>query len=226
MRRLRVRFSRRRLAALAALLSASAFGVSLLAFRYLWSGGGQYRNLLWNLVLAWVPFLLALVVYDRARRGTSRSVLVGLAVLWLAFLPNAPYLVTELQFLRWISDMPLWFDVALLTTFAWTGLILGFASVYLVQQSAARLYGRVVGWTVALTALALSGLGVYLGRELRWNSWDILVRPGGIAGDVLDQLASPRLVGMTLVLGSFLTVAYAMLYTVLQAAFDERDRAE
>ena len=226
MSRLRDRFSRRRAAALAALLSASALGIALLAFRYLWSGSGEYRNLLWNLVLAWVPFVLALVLYDRARRGGSRPVLLGLAALWLAFLPNAPYLVTELQFLRSIAGMPLWFDVTLLTTFAWTGLILGFASVFLVQQAVARLYGRAAGWTVAVCALALSGLGVYLGRELRWNSWDLFVQPRGIASGMLDQLATPRLVGMTLVLGAFLTVGYAVLYTALQAALAERDHGE
>lgn len=227
MRGIPERFSTRRLAALAALLLASGFGAGLLALRYAWTGSTEYGNLLPNLLLAWVPFVLALAVYDRARRSRRRgATLPLLAAAWLAFLPNAPYLVTELQYLRSVSGMPLWFDVALLTTFAWTGLILGFASVFLVQQAAARLYGRAAGWGVAVGALALSGLGVYLGRELRWNSWDVALRPGGIAADVAEQLATPRMLGMTLVLGAFLTVAYAMLYTFLQAALDERDRGE
>jgi uncharacterized membrane protein len=73
-----------------------------------------------------------------------------------------------------------------------------------------------------VAALGLSGLGIYLGRYLRWNSWDLLVQPGSVAGDVLEQLASPRLVGMSLVMATFLVVAYAMLYAVLEAALDER----
>ena len=215
--------SRRRLAALAALLAASAFGAALVAFRFAWTGEVRYANLVWNLALAWVPFVLALLVYDRARRGLRGVALLLLGAAWLAFLPNAPYLVTDFVLLRNVGGMPVWFDVALLTTFAWTGLLLGFVSVYLVQRAVQRLYGAALGWCAALGALALSGVGIYLGRELRWNSWDLVVQPGGVLGDVAEQLTTARLVGMSLVMASFLTVAYAMLYTVLAAAVDERD---
>jgi uncharacterized membrane protein len=219
----RVAPSRRRLAAVASLLLASAFGVALVAFRYVWSGQAGYGNLVWNLVLAWVPFVLALVVYDRVRRGSRGLGLLVPAALWLAFLPNAPYLVTDFVLLREIDGMPVWFDVALLTTFAWTGLLLGFASVYLVQGAVTRLYGSSAGWLAALGALGLSGLGVYLGRYLRLNSWDLLVQPGSVAGEVLDRLSSPRMVGMSIVMAAFLTVAYAMLYTAFTAAAEDRD---
>jgi uncharacterized membrane protein len=216
------RSSRRRLAALGALVLASAFGMALVALRFVWTGELRYPNLVWNLVLAWVPLLLALVVYDRARRGARRLSLLVPGALWLAFLPNAPYLVTDFMLLRDIQGMPVWFDIALLTTFAWTGLLLGFVSVYLVQRVTTRLLGAAAGWSAAVVALGLSGLGIYLGRYLRWNSWDLAVQPGSVAGDVLEQLASPRLVGMSLVMATFLVVAYAMLYAVLEAALDER----
>jgi uncharacterized membrane protein len=214
--------SRRRLAALGALVLASALGVGLVVLRFAWTGELRYANLVWNLVLAWVPLVLALVVYDRARRGARGLSLVVPAAIWLAFLPNAPYLLTDFMLLRDIHGMPVWFDVALLTTFAWTGLLLGFVSVYLVQRATGRLLGSAAGWSTAVAALGLSGLGIYLGRYLRWNSWDLLVQPGSVAGDVLEQLASPRLVGMSLVMATFLVVAYAMLYAVLEAALDER----
>lgn len=217
------RSSRRRLAALATLVAASAFGAALVAFRFAWTGDVRYANLVWNLVLAWVPFVLALLVYDRARRGLAGAALLLLGAAWLAFLPNAPYLVTDLGLLRDIGGMPVWFDVALLTTFAWTGLLLGFVSVYLVQRAVQRLYGAAQAWCVALGALALSGVGIYLGRELRWNSWDLAVQPGSVLGDLADQLTTARLVGMSLLMAAFLTVAYAMLYTVLAAALEERD---
>ena len=217
------RSSRRRLAALGALVAASAFGAALVAFRFAWTGEVRYANLAWNLVLAWVPFVLALLVYDRARRGLGGAPLLLLGAAWLAFLPNAPYLVTDLGALRDIGGMPVWFDVALLTTFAWTGLLLGFVSVYLVQRAVHRLYGAAQAWCAALGALVLSGVGIYLGRELRWNSWDLAVQPGGVLGDIADQLTTARLVGMSLLMGAFLTVAYAMLYTVLAAALEERD---
>jgi uncharacterized membrane protein len=145
------------------------------------------------------------------------------AVLWLVFLPNAPYLVTEFGLLRLVDGMPVWFDVAMLTTFAWTGLLLGFVSVYLVQQVAARSLGTASGWLTAVVALGLSGVGIYLGRYLRLNSWDLLLQPHGVLAEVLERLTTMRMVGMSLVMGTFLLVAYGMLYTFLQAALDERE---
>ena len=124
---------------------------------------------------------------------------------------------------RKYTDMPIWFDVAMLTTFAWTALLLGFVSVYLVQQVAARRLGEAAGWLTAVGALGLSGLGIYLGRHVRLNSWDLLLQPHGVLADVLDGVTTLRMVGMSLVMATFLTVAYGMLYTFLQAALDERD---
>ena len=215
--------SRRRLAALAALVISSAFGVALVLLRLVWTGELHYANLFWNLFLAWIPFVLALVLYDRARRGSRGVALLVPAVLWLVFLPNAPYLVTEFGLLRLVDGMPVWFDVAMLTTFAWTGLLLGFVSVYLVQQVAARSLGTASGWLIAVGALGLSGVGIYLGRYLRLNSWDLLLQPHGVLAEVLERLTTTRMIGMSLVMATFLMVAYGMLYTFLQAALDERD---
>ncbi len=216
------RSSRRRLTAIAVLALASAFAVALVALRFVLSGDLHYTNLVWNLVLAWVPLVLALVAYDRHRRGRRGIGLVVPLALWVAFLPNAPYLVTDLMLLRDIQDMPVWFDVALLTTFAWTGLLLGFVSVYLVQEIARRSAGAVAGWACAVAAFGACGVGVYLGRYLRWNSWDLLVQPAGVLRDTAASLGSPRLVGMSLLMAAFLTVAYAMLYAMLEAAVDNR----
>lgn len=226
MRGLPERSSRRRLAVLAVLAAASLFAVGLFGLRFALSGSVHYANLVWNLVLAWAPLLFALLAYDRHRRGARGLGLALPLALWLAFLPNAPYLVTDFMLLRVVHDMPVWFDVTLLASFAWTGLLLGFVSLYLVQELARRAAGRLFGWLCALGALGLSGLGVYLGRDLRWNSWDLLVQPGAVLGDVVAGLDSPRLVGMSLVTAAFLTVAYAMLYTMLHAALAERDERQ
>jgi uncharacterized membrane protein len=219
----RQRSSRRRLAALGVLAAASTFAVGLVILRFLLSGNVNYANLVWNLVLAWVPLGLALLVYDRHRRGARGLSLVLPLALWLVFLPNAPYLVTDFMLLRVIQDMPVWFDVALLTTFGWTGLMLGFVSVYLVQAVARRLAGLVAGWICATGALAISGVGIYLGRYLRWNSWDLLVQPAAVLRDAAARLESPQLIGMSLVMSAFLIVAYTMLYVVLDVALDSRN---
>jgi len=215
------RSSRRRLAALGVLILASVFSVSLVVLRFALSGTGNYANLVWNLVLAWVPFVFAVVAYDRHRRG-SRGLSIALPLaLWLVFLPNAPYLVTEFMLLRDVHDMPVWFDTAMLVSFAWTGLLLGFVSVYLVQELVRRVAGPTAGWLCALGSFGLCGVGVYLGRYLRWNSWDVFVQPAGVLHDVSARLGSPRLVGMSLLIATFLTIAYTMLYAVLHAAAED-----
>ena len=103
----------------------------------------DFRFLLWNLFLAWVPFVLALVVYDRYRRGTPLARLLPALVLWLLFLPNAPYIVTDFVHLSAARTPPLWFDGVELSAFAWTGMLLGFVSLYLVHAVVRHRFGAV-----------------------------------------------------------------------------------
>jgi uncharacterized membrane protein len=214
--------SRRRTFAVLALLAASAFAVGLVVLRQRLTGEWRYENLVWNLFLAWIPFVFAVVAYDRDRRGRHLLAVLVPAAVWLAFLPNAPYLVTDYMLLREIAGVPVWFDVVMLTSFAWTGLVLGFVSVYLIQSIARRRAGAVAGWACSLAALGLCGIGIYLGRVLRWNSWDLAVQPTAVLGDVFERLQTPKLVGMSLVMATFLTLAYVTLYGVLRLAVDER----
>jgi uncharacterized membrane protein len=216
--------SRRRLATLLSLLALSAFVLALLAARMAYSGSIAYGNLAWNLLLAWIPFVLAIAVYDGARRGATRSSLLAGGGLWLLFFPNAPYIVTDLQWLRDWQGAPIWFDVVLVSTAAWTGLLLGFASLYLMQAVVRRATGAVNAWLLALGALALSSYGIYLGRFERWNSWDVFERPGsvlaGIRAHVVDP--SPKQVAVTVLFTSFLTLTYAVFYSVVRLGATER----
>jgi uncharacterized membrane protein len=125
--------SDRRALALAALALASAFCAALLVARWVYSEPGAYRFLAWNLFLAWIPLLAAVAVYDMQRRSISLARLLPLGALWLLFLPNAPYLLTDLIHLGSRNDAPLWFDLVLFSAFAWTGALMGFLSLYLMQ---------------------------------------------------------------------------------------------
>jgi uncharacterized membrane protein len=214
--------SRRRAVAFLALVVASAFAVGLVWLRHEVTGEWRYLNLVWNLFLAWLPFVFALAAYDRDRSGRRLLLVLPPALLWLAFLPNAPYLVTDYMLLREIDGAPVWLDVVMLTSFAWTGLVLGFVSVYLIQSVARRRAGAVAGWACAVASLGLSGVGIYLGRVLRWNSWDLAVQPTAVLADVVERLQTPKLVGMSLAMATFLTLAYATLYSFLSIALDER----
>jgi uncharacterized membrane protein len=133
---------------------------------------------LWNLFLAWVPVGAALVFYGLAgRQSRSWTLLFVAAIVWFLFFPNAPYIVTDLVHLRERRPVPYWYDIICVMTFAQTGLFLGYLSLYLVQEVIRAWLGRWAGWVAALGMLGLSAFGVYLGRFLRWNSWDALVDP-------------------------------------------------
>jgi uncharacterized membrane protein len=222
--------SRRRALAVGALLLASAFATAMVGVRVLYTGTGEYRNMIWNLALAWIPFVVALGIYDRHRRGASPVRLAVPAVVWLLFLPNAPYLVTDLKYLAELGGAPLWYDVVLLTTFAWLGLLLGFASLYLMHAVAAHIGGAIAGWISVTAVLALTAFGVYLGRFRRWNSWDVVRDPTGLGaelwGGLSDPLAHPHTLAVTLALGVFLSLGYLVLYSFLRLAALEADERQ
>ena len=126
----------------------------------------------------------------RARRRVDLFVGV-LLVLWLLFFPNAPYLLSDFIHLSERPSAPLWYDALMLSAFAWTALLLGFASLYLVQMLVRRFLGSVWSWLVVGVALALASFGVYLGRFMRFNSWDALLRPRRVADVIGTQLENP-----------------------------------
>jgi uncharacterized membrane protein len=213
-----------------ALVLASGFCVALLAAREWHTGTNGYRFLVWNLILAWVPFLLALVFYDGVHRGRSKAGLAGIGGLWLLFLPNAPYMVTDLVHLGQIPGAPLWFDGAMIAAFAAVGLLLGLVSVSLVHAVAQRAFGRLLGWAALLPVLGLCSLGVLLGRFGRLNSWDVLVRPMRLgdllAGRFADPHGNARALAAAFGYTVFLALAYLVLYSLssLRAELEQNER--
>ena len=203
----------RRTLAAAALLAASALCVALLEIRVRETGSSYYRFLAWNLILAWVPLVIAVVAYARARRGVGPVVWV-LLVPWLLFFPNAPYLLTDFIHLD-EGPAPLWYDALMLSAFAWTGLMLGFGSLYLVQLILRRAFGSALAWAAVLAALALASVGVYIGRFIRFNSWDALLHPVRVAEVVREQLGSVplRTAEALVALTTFLAVGYLVFYS-------------
>jgi uncharacterized membrane protein len=208
--------SRRRLAILASLGGLSALVVAMVAVRVVYTGNDYNTNLVWNLFLAWIPFGLAVYVYDGYRR-LSRLRLWASGALWLLFFPNALYIVTDFKWLREAAGAPVWYDVVLIAAAAWCGLLLGFTSLYLVQEVVRHAVGTARAWAFALTTLALGAFGVYLGRFERWNSWDVFTRPRLVAGDLFPHLAHPQDHPRALAVMVLFTVFLAMSYLVFYA---------
>jgi uncharacterized membrane protein len=215
---LRRSFSDRRVAVIGSLAVLSLFVVAMIVVRILYTRTPEHSGIAWNLVLAWIPFGLALIVYERARTGLLTPAWAGVGVLWLLFLPNAPYIVTDLKHVGTGDGVPVLYDVLLLSAAAWTGLLLGLTSLFLMHAVARRVVGAVNAWVLVVAALALSSFGIYLGRVLRWNSWDVFVRPGAlssaIANGALHPLSHPQPVALTILLTSFLLVSYLVFYSL------------
>ena len=201
------------------LVAASLVCVGLIAARSWYSHTYHYWFLLWNLALAWVPFIFAAIAFSLAAKGRAVLwVVVALAaVVWLAFFPNAPYILTDFLHLGSMGDVvPGWYDVLMLYWFAWTGLILGIVSLYLMQEIVARGLGTAAGWVFVVVVAGLGSLGIYLGRFLRWNSWDLVRRPGPLAdellGRVTDPHSQPRLLGFTVLFALLFLFIYVAVY--------------
>ena len=188
---------------------------ALLAVRVGVTGSPFGLFLAWNLALAAVPLVAstALVRLDRQRARAGALLAVG--AVWLLFLPNAPYILTDLVHLAPRPPAPYWYDLALLLSAAGTGLLAGYVSLADVQAVVARRWGGRASWAVAVGALFLSAFGVYLGRVLRWNSWDVVAAPGALFADVaglaLDPAGDPLAAVMTAVFGGTLTLGYVAL---------------
>ena len=206
-----------KLAIIGLLLGASIVSVFLVIARMAYSDSGQFSGLIWNLFLAWIPFVLAYIAYALSWRRIWLYITIPVfAFLWLIFFPNAPYILTDLQYLSRITpDAPLWYDIILLVWFSWTGMLLGLISLYMMHEIVQRNFGRWTGWLFVLIVSGLSSAGIYVGRFLRWNSWDILQNPSELAMDVLGLVIDPslRLLAFTMLFAVFFLFVYLTLYT-------------
>ena len=211
----------------AALFAASAWCLVLVAARRHAYGPSGSRYLVWNLGLAWLPLVFALLLYIAFRRRHTIAELLALGAAWLVFLPNAPYVLTDFVHLGHRHRLV---DSMILASFAFTALGLGFASLLLVQIVVTRKAGAPAGWLVALSALFLASIGVYLGRVHRFNSWDVITRPRLVAWTMFQGLADPfahlQILFFVFAGAGFLALAYVALYGVadLVAALGRDDR--
>ena len=204
------------------LLLSSLLAGGFFLFRVVYSGTWGYANLPWNLFLAWVPYVCSVwaAVLHRVSPGRWWMLLLP-GVFWLVFFPNAPYIVTDFYHLQERPPMPLWYDIGLLATFAWTGCFLAIASLRTMQFLVGTHANRWVSWVFVAVALGLSGVGVYLGRFDRWNSWDLFLHPHKVLRDLAIPLINPlnnlRFVGFSLMFTAILLVIYLMFLSISRA---------
>ncbi len=193
-------------------------GIRDLAF---YRGSQTFFFLNWNLFLAWIPYLIALSLPALYKKFNSKILIVGALLCWLLFFPNAPYILTDLLHLKKRTGIPLWYDMMLFLSFAWTGLMLGYLSLLEVQLFLQKFFSTLFVNLLSISALILCGFGIYLGRFQRWNSWDIIAQPVSLFSDILNILTQPHTFGLAIVISVFLLLGYFTLTTLAQQSYKE-----
>lgn len=192
------------------LLGMTLFCIGLSITRFIVTDTKIFMFLNWNLFLAFIPWLISSII---AIKGfNSRAWMIFLIFSWLLFFPNSPYILTDLFHLRLRSSAPIWYDLIVILSFAWTGLLFGFISLMDIEEMLKRYFNDKLIVCMAIVFLFLSAFGIYLGRFLRWNSWDIISNPFGLMGDIIDRFANPfahpRTWGLTILMGILLNMMY------------------
>lgn len=159
----------------------------LLIGRVVRTGSLMFFFIPWNLFLAVIPLYFSFKLLQTEKKSTAAALLMA----WLLFFPNSMYIITDLFHLQERERIPLWYDLIVLFSSAVLGVIVGFLSVMNVEGYLSRyINGRTMP-VVMLSFFMLCGYGIYLGRFMRWNSWDIVVQPFALATDMIQDIIHP-----------------------------------
>lgn len=194
------------------LLLSVCFTMSLLLIRRLYSSTTDYSFYGWNIFLAAIPYFISTQLVKLKKINTLT---VCLLIIWLLFFPNAPYIITDVFHYEERLPIPFWYDLLLVISGAWNGLILGMVSLMNVEIFLSRHLKR--GWVSLIVAasLLLGSYGVFLGRFLRFNSWNIVTDPRIIvsasAHHVLLPGNYPKLWVFTILFAALLGIIYFTL---------------
>jgi len=194
------------------LIISCGFSCFLLAARVFITGHLTYIFLLWNLFLAFLPYAITVLLWAHSRTTNNKMILVGFMILWLLFIPNSFYILTDLFHLDNFHSAPKWFDLLMIFSFAWNGLLLGLMSVRKTELILEVVSGRGFSFLIVFIVMWLNAFGIYIGRYLRFNSWDIIMQPFSLFNEMLEILLHPvrnkMEWGMIMVYALFMTVLY------------------
>ena len=192
----------------------SGFCVTLLLARAKLTHSTFFFFLAWNLFLAYLPLATTSLLMNTPRLINKKLYFYPLSAFWLLVLPNAPYIITDFVHLQRELDVPVWFDVLLLISFTVNGLLFGLASMQQMFNIMTQRFSRTSAKAIIAVVCILSAYGIYLGRYLRYNSWDIVHKPMVITADIINSLIDPSCykasLGITLGFGTLLYLLFSL----------------
>lgn len=209
----------------AILVSVRAIGVDNILYKYL----------LWNLFLAWLPLIISMSALFLARHLKGSFLAIGLTlcgVAWLLLYPNAPYLTTDFIHLIFSpvhqgykrDGLLLWYDLVMFFLFSWCGLLLGYVSMRHFHSLVSHYFSTLSGWVFVLVVSFLGGFGVYLGRVIRLNSWDVVFSPFRLIEGVIEGI-NPRAVVFSILFGTLIIIVYLSLYLLGNNRLEENKKS-
>jgi uncharacterized membrane protein len=206
---------RRRFILAAGLLTGA--DLLLLLLRIIITGTARYWFVPENLALAWISLVFAwLLVHNLRRRRWLDRRNIGLTILWLLFLPNTWYVLTDFIHVYPNGEISQLFDIVLIWLLVLNGFLLGIAGLFLVHRELLARRGLADSWLFIEATIVISSFAVYLGRDLRWNSWDIIANPTGLLVNVSSQIAdpfgAPRAITITVLFFIVINVTYGAFW--------------
>lgn len=175
-----------------ALILTNAISVLFFLLRLVGAENFRYWFMLWNLFLAWIAPLVAWWLVSRLQTKPWRQWgNIFLTVIWLGFLPNSFYMVSDLIHVQQTGEISIIFDAVMFTSFIFNGFIAGYIGAILLHRELLRRTTIVRAYGLIIGAFALCSYAIYLGRVLRWNTWDALFHPAGLLFDVSDNILNP-----------------------------------
>ena len=217
-------------------------------FYFIWiilSGSIEYAYMIWNVILAWVPLEIVLLI-DRInskihKKDWLKIVIIFLWILWLLFYPNSSYIITDFIHLPneyhiinpnyspysneariiFNDDIEIWLDFINIGIGVWIGYVVGFISLYISQHSFASKHNNIISWIFVSMVHILTGFAIYIGRFNRWNSWDVIFNPANII-TILRSSFNSKAIKFTFLFGIFSFTLYIISYILVEIAKERR----
>jgi uncharacterized membrane protein len=200
--------------------------ITLLIFRVLLTDSHRFSFIPWNLFLAWASFALTCILAQRVHNASWRSWQnIGLSILWLAFLPNTWYVLTDFIHVTATAEISQLYDVVMISLLVFIGFILGIAGLFMIHRELLKRLSLPASYAVIETVILISSFAIYIGRDLRWNTWDVIANPGGVlvnVSDSIDPFGAPRAFNVTFLFFILISLIYLAFWIFTYPASHRR----
>lgn len=188
------------------LIISSLIAITMLLLRVKLTHSIYLLFLLWNLFLAAIPYSLSTIIKTDFRLRRSNLKNLGIIIIWLLFIPNTFYLITDFVHLNPSNLYRYIFDFALLSSFTIAGFYFGILSINTIYKQIQFFYSNTISRIFLISISYLCAFGIYIGRVLRFNSWDIISNPFSLIKSILDSIFLLETLVFTIELGTLILI--------------------